>query len=395
MLLNANPLMEQVPVVILASGDQEQRRRALRQGLTDLVFPPYEVEEVILTTRVALERDRDKRPLFGSVSQLSIPDLLQTVEVGRRTGTIVLRRRGAKGTIWFKDGVIVDGEIDDDRSGEEAVYAMAMWTEGTFEADFRPVAVPSRLSLVPSVMLLEAMHRYDEETRYLRERAGAAPGEMPEEEEYVEPPEAVEPTRVVPPVPPPPPPEVLPRRLLPGDAVTVHLALACSTSPLVHPAVPDPRLLPPARGAAAEPAPLPELASSRSPRRHGGDRFRRPSSCDRRRSLRPPPMAARVFASMERTMPRRFTSSDCRADVAAARRDEGNGILRRAGFARNGDQHERRPRPRVRPATARLPVAGIDGRIKSAARSAARGTPDPARLVGHSSGSACADVTVR
>ncbi len=217
-LLVANPLMEQVPVVILSSGDQEQRRQALRRGLTNLVFPPYDHEEVILTTRLALDRHRDENRLFGSLSQLSVPDLLQTVEVGRRSGAITLRHQRIKGTIWFRNGVIIDGAVDDGRVGEEAVYAMAVWDEGTFEADFNPVSVPERFSLAPSVLLLDAMRRYDEEQR---DRAGSGngrdissnPDELAMEEE----------TRLTPAAAQASPPV---RRPSGREAVTIHVALA-------------------------------------------------------------------------------------------------------------------------------------------------------------------------
>lgn len=217
-LLVANPLMEQVPVVILSSGDQEQRRQALRRGLTNLVFPPYDHEEVILTTRLALDRHRDENRLFGSLSQLSVPDLLQTVEVGRRSGAITLRHGGTKGTIWFRNGVIVDGSVDDGRVGEEAVYAMAVWDEGTFEADFNPVSVPERFSLAPSVLLLDAMRRYDEE-----QRDQAAGGVLPDEAPELEEPELAEEHGGT---------AVAVRTPLPSarpsgrEAVTIHVALA-------------------------------------------------------------------------------------------------------------------------------------------------------------------------
>ena len=50
-----------------------------------------------------------------------------------------------------------------------ALASCAAVIDGTFEADFSPIAVPERISLVPSVMLLEAMQKLDEETRSLRE----------------------------------------------------------------------------------------------------------------------------------------------------------------------------------------------------------------------------------
>ena len=193
-LLAANPLMEQVPVVIFASGDTEQRRQALRMGLTNLVLPPYDPEEVILTTQLALAQHRDENRLFGSLAQLPVPDLLQTVEVGRRSGTIFLHHRGVTGCLWIRDGIIVHGEIDDGRQEEEAVYAMALWTDGTFEADFTQPPPADKIALAPSAMLLDAMRRIDEEKRgeaaaeaegaELRERPGDEGGGPTEDQPH-------------------------------------------------------------------------------------------------------------------------------------------------------------------------------------------------------------------
>jgi hypothetical protein len=106
------------------------------------------------------------RPLLsGSVEQLSVPDLLQTVEAGRRSGIILLRHPTRNGLLWLRDGRVVDAEIDGGSRGAEAVYEMAFWDEGTFEADFTPVAAPERIFQPTSALLLEAMRRHDERLR--------------------------------------------------------------------------------------------------------------------------------------------------------------------------------------------------------------------------------------
>jgi len=169
-LLAANPLMEQVPVVILASGESGQRRQALRMGLDNLVFPPYDTEELILSTRLAIDRQRDDSRLFGSLSQLSVPELFQTVEVGRRSGVIVMRNAGKTGTVWMRDGHVVRGDIDDGRSGEAALFGMISWKDGIFEADFTQVPPEGDFRLLPSAVLLEAM-RLEDEARRDTERA--------------------------------------------------------------------------------------------------------------------------------------------------------------------------------------------------------------------------------
>lgn len=109
------------------------------------------------------------RPLSGSLAHLSVPELLQTAETARRSGTVVLRANGRRATLWLRDGRVVDAEIDDGPRGREAVYQAVVWTAGSFEADFSPVAVPERISESTSFLLLEAMRREDE-SRRLHER---------------------------------------------------------------------------------------------------------------------------------------------------------------------------------------------------------------------------------
>lgn len=161
-LFQANPLMEQIPLVVVASSGADERRRALRMGLLSVVFPPYDAEEVVLTTRLAIEKHRSEQMLFGAMSQLSVPDLLQTAEVGRRSGTVAFQHEGRKGMIWLREGMLVAAGIDDGIEGLESVYEMVHWDTGTFEAQFGPVDVEDEFRVLPSEVVLEAMRRLDE-----------------------------------------------------------------------------------------------------------------------------------------------------------------------------------------------------------------------------------------
>ncbi|MBD3873525.1 MAG: DUF4388 domain-containing protein [Acidobacteria bacterium] len=163
-LFQSNPLMEQIPLVVVATSEKDERRRALRMGLLSTVFPPYDGEEVVLTTKLAIEKHRSDQLLFGSLEQLSVADLLQTAEAGRRTGTVTFRHGGKKGMVWLRDGFVIDAEVEDESLGEEAVYSIAVWTTGTFEANFGGVEIDERFRIQPSSLLLEAMRRLDEES---------------------------------------------------------------------------------------------------------------------------------------------------------------------------------------------------------------------------------------
>ncbi len=105
------------------------------------------------------------RPLSGSLEQLSVPDLLQTAEASRRSGRILLFQNGLQGCLWMHDGRVVDAEISGGARGREAVYEMAFWDTGSFEADFTAATVPERIFEPTSALLLEAMRRRDEAMR--------------------------------------------------------------------------------------------------------------------------------------------------------------------------------------------------------------------------------------
>jgi len=163
--LRNNPLTESLPVVVLGSGDDESRRRALRLGLSHVVPPPFDSEDLLLNCRLALEKHRDERLLSGSLEQFSVTDLLQTAEASRRSGTVVLKSRGLRATLWLQGGRIIDAETSDGLRGKEAVFASALWDGGNFEADFSPISVPERIQESTSYLLLEAMRLKDESGR--------------------------------------------------------------------------------------------------------------------------------------------------------------------------------------------------------------------------------------
>jgi DNA-binding response OmpR family regulator len=181
--LRRNPLTADLPVVVLSEQPAEDRRRALRQGLTDLVGAPFDREELLLTLRLVLrrsaERLRDRQSLHGSLSLLPIVDLLQTLEAGRRSGVVELRSGSQQARIWLHHGQPMDAEIDDGRRGEEAVYGLVHFEEGTFEVMFGDVTVPKLITTSLTGLLLEGMRRADEGRRDREIPHAALPDQPP------------------------------------------------------------------------------------------------------------------------------------------------------------------------------------------------------------------------
>ncbi len=97
----------------------------------------------------------------GSLAELHLPDIIQLISVSGKTGVFHLSDAGLRGQIFLHDGQIVHAQLED-AVGEEAVYALAIWSRGDFK--FEPgIATEHRtISKSNTNRLMEAARRLDE-----------------------------------------------------------------------------------------------------------------------------------------------------------------------------------------------------------------------------------------
>jgi uncharacterized protein DUF4388 len=97
----------------------------------------------------------------GSLAELHLPDIIQLISVSGKTGVFHLTDGGLKGQIYLNDGKIVHAELDD-VAGEEAVYALAIWSQGDFRFDPGVATEHRTISKSNTNLLMEAARRLDE-----------------------------------------------------------------------------------------------------------------------------------------------------------------------------------------------------------------------------------------
>src|SRR5688500_13798412 len=97
----------------------------------------------------------------GSLAELHLPDIIQLISVSGKSGVFHLSDGPHHGQIYLHDGKIVHAEIDG-AAGEEAVYALAIWSQGDFK--FEPGAPTEQKTISKSNtnLLMEAARRLDE-----------------------------------------------------------------------------------------------------------------------------------------------------------------------------------------------------------------------------------------
>jgi hypothetical protein len=97
----------------------------------------------------------------GSLAELHLPDIIQLVSVSGKTGVFRLTDGTHQGNIWLHEGRIVHSEMED-LSGEEAVYALAIWRSGEFRFEAGIAAPRQTIQKTNTNLLMEAARRLDE-----------------------------------------------------------------------------------------------------------------------------------------------------------------------------------------------------------------------------------------
>ena len=97
----------------------------------------------------------------GSLAELHLPDIIQLVSVSGKSGVFRLIDGDHRGDIWLQEGRIVHAEHED-LSGEEAVYALAIWRTGEFRFEAGIDSPRQSITKSNTNLLMEAARRLDE-----------------------------------------------------------------------------------------------------------------------------------------------------------------------------------------------------------------------------------------
>lgn len=99
--------------------------------------------------------------LQGSLTELSLPDVIQMVSVSGKTGAFEILGENETGRIFLHEGRIVDAAVGNLR-GDSAVYEMAIWSRGTFSFNPGEKSDEVTIHLSNANLMMEAARRLDE-----------------------------------------------------------------------------------------------------------------------------------------------------------------------------------------------------------------------------------------
>lgn len=163
-----------IPVIILASrADISEKLRMLQVTVEDYIEKPFYLKEATtrikkVVDKIALEKMAREAPgesvLRGSLAQMNIMDLFQSLEMGHKSCSLTLSNNGQKCQMFFSDGQI-NHAIFDNLKGDDAVYKVMSWTDGTFAIDFTGSSKEQTTTRSTQGLLMEGLRLLDEANR--------------------------------------------------------------------------------------------------------------------------------------------------------------------------------------------------------------------------------------
>jgi len=159
----------QVPLMfVTAERAQSSVNRGLELGAADYVVKPASAAVVAAKASRIISESRVKKPggrgVSGSLQEMSLPDVIQILANGRKSGRLRVKGGTLQGELMFQDGSIHDARFGD-LAGAEAVYGILRLVDGDFELEPGSGSVEDVIGIPTHHLLLEAMRRLDEEQR--------------------------------------------------------------------------------------------------------------------------------------------------------------------------------------------------------------------------------------
>ena len=175
--IKARPEWAKIPFLFVSGRKSiEDKIRGLELGVDDYLTKPIYIKEIGIRVRTALQRAerermesrREGRTRFaGDLSDVGVVDLVQTIELNRKSGIIhIVNRDGRRGSIFFRDGKVIDAEVGR-LSGANAIYRLFSWSEGQFAVEFKQIRRHDVIDTPMAPLLMEGMRRLDESAHLL------------------------------------------------------------------------------------------------------------------------------------------------------------------------------------------------------------------------------------
>jgi CheY-like chemotaxis protein len=163
-----------ISVILLATKSDISEKLAVQDHTADdFVEKPFFLREATqrikrVIDKIALEKmsksSSSDGVVRGSLAQMNVIDLVQSLEMGRKSCLLTFTRDGEKCEMYFKEGQVTHATYGA-LAGDPAVFKVLAWTGGNFQINFEGKTSQQSTTLNTQGLLMEGLRLLDEARR--------------------------------------------------------------------------------------------------------------------------------------------------------------------------------------------------------------------------------------
>jgi CheY-like chemotaxis protein len=171
--LKSRPATANFSAVLMASKADIAERLSQQDAADDYLEKPFYLKDATrrikrMIDRIALEKMAKTAPsdgvVRGNLSQMNVIDLMQSLEMGRKSCQLTLTKDREKCEVFFVEGQVKHATYGS-LVGDEAVFKVLRWTGGNFQLDFEGKTGQETTQLNTQGLLMEGLRLLDESQR--------------------------------------------------------------------------------------------------------------------------------------------------------------------------------------------------------------------------------------
>jgi len=171
--LKSRPATANFSTVLMASKADIAERLSPQDAADDYLEKPFFLKDATrrvkrMIDRISLEKMAKTAPsdgvVRGNLSQMNVIDLMQSLEMGRKSCRLSLNNEGEKCEVFFVEGQVKHATYGS-LVGDEAVFKVLRWTGGNFELDFEGKTGKETTQRNTQGLLMEGLRLLDESQR--------------------------------------------------------------------------------------------------------------------------------------------------------------------------------------------------------------------------------------
>jgi len=171
--LKSRPATSNFSAILMASRSDIDERLSPQDAADDYIAKPFFLKDATrrikrTVDRIALEKMAKTAPsdgvVRGNLAQMNVIDLMQSLEMGRKSCQLKLNNAGDKCEVFFVEGQVKHATYGS-LTGDEAVFKVLRWTGGNFELNFEGKTDQESTKLNTQGLLMEGLRLLDESQR--------------------------------------------------------------------------------------------------------------------------------------------------------------------------------------------------------------------------------------